>query len=196
MAKKVKRSTETSPLKWQEAQNLLKLLKADNLHERRLMFAFGFYTGLRISDILRLTWGQVSGARSFELMEGKTGKTRAINVNDDLAAIIKETRAAMRPDDNGPIFRSKRGKNIGAQLTVVGANIWIRDTLTRYGIKTQNPTSHTLRKTFGRRVYDMHGQTEDALILLSSIFNHSGPAMTRKYIGITRERIENVYLAL
>ena len=197
MAKRVKRSTETAPLKWQEAQNLLKLLKADGLHERRLLFALGFYTGLRISDILRLTWGQITGKQSFEIQEVKTGKTRPIQVNAELSGIIREARAAAKPDnENDTLFRSKRGRSAGAPLTREGANIWISDTLNRYGIKTQNPSSHTLRKTLARRVYDQHGQTEDALIFLSQIFNHSGPAMTRKYIGITRERIDNVYLNL
>ena len=92
MAKRVKRSTETAPLKWQEAQNLLKLLKADGLHERRLLFALGFYTGLRISDILRLTWGQITGKQSFEIQEVKTGKTRPIQVNAELSGIIREAR--------------------------------------------------------------------------------------------------------
>lgn len=160
------------------------------------MFALGFYTGLRISDILRLTWGQVTGVDSFEVVEKKTGKVRPINVNEDLAGIIREARAAIMPESDGPIFTSKKGRAIGKQLTVVGANIRIKETLERYGIETQNPSSHTLRKTFARRVYENNGQTEDALILLSQVLNHSGPAMTRKYIGITRERIQNIYLSL
>ena len=196
MAKRQKRTTETAPLKWQEAQNLLKLLKADGHHERRLLFALGFYTGLRISDILRLTWRQIGG-KQIEMPEKKTGKIRQIQVNADLAAAIKDARDAVNPaDENDILFRSKRGKSIGAPLTREGANIWIADTLKRYGVNTQNPSSHTLRKTFARRVYDQNGQTEDSLIFLSQIFNHSGPAMTRKYIGITRERIENAYLNL
>ena len=115
MAKRTKKTTETLPLKWQEAQNLLKLLKVDGRHEQRLMFAIGFYTGLRISDILRLTWGQITGVRSFEVFEKKTGKARAININDDLAVIIREARAAMMPDNNGAIFTSKKGRAIGAR---------------------------------------------------------------------------------
>lgn len=201
MAKQSKRKTETAPLKWQDAQNLLKLLKVDGRHEERLLFALGFYTGLRISDILRLTWGQITGLRAFDVVEKKTGKIREIKVNDDLAAIIREARAALLREgealeDAAPVFTSKRGRAIGKRLTVVGANIRIREALERYGIKTQNPSSHTLRKTFARRVYDNNGQTENALIILSQILNHSGPAMTRKYIGITRERIANIYLSL
>lgn len=198
---KIKRKTETAPLAWKDAQNLLKLLKADNRHEERLLFALGFYTGLRISDILRLTWGQISGVRSFEVAEKKTGKVREIKVNEDLAAIIREAKTAVIRGgeiaaDAAPIFTSKKGRAIGSQLTVVGANIRIKQVLGDYGIKAQNPSSHTLRKTFARRVYDLNGQTEDALIVLSQILNHNGPAMTRKYIGITRERIADIYLSL
>ena len=131
MAKRQKRTTETAPLKWQEAQNLLKLLKADGHHERRLLFALGFYTGLRISDILRLTWRQIGG-KQIEVPEKKTGKIRQIQVNADLAAAIKDARDAVNPaDENDILFRSKRGKSIGAPLTREGANIW-RTTMARF----------------------------------------------------------------
>ena len=46
------------------------------------------------------------------------------------------------------------------------------------------------------RVYEKYGQSENALITLSQIFNHSSIAMTRKYIGITQEKIKAVYLNL
>lgn len=213
MAKRTKRTTETAPLKWQEAQTLLKLLKADSRHETRLMFALGFYTGLRISDILRLTWGDVLGKKEITVQERKTGKTRKMQVHPDLRAIIDEAAIDLNPapdyfvkqrgginggfvDEKAHIFTSKKGPAIGQPLTVMGANIRIRQTLKEYGINTQNPSSHCLRKTFARRVYEANGRTEDALILLSQILNHTGPAMTRKYIGLTREVVAEAYLSL
>lgn len=201
MKKKTARTTETAPLKWQEAQNLLKCLKADARHETRLLFALGFYTGLRISDILRLQWGQITAAREFSMQEKKTGKTRKIQINPDLAEIIKEARRSMAeggklpgPDDY--IFTSKKGPAIGQPLTVVGANLRIKQTLEMYGIKTQNASSHCLRKTFARRVYEVNNQSEAALILLSQILNHDGPATTRRYIGLTAEVVAEAYLSL
>lgn len=199
---KVARQTETAPLKWQEAQTLLKLLKADDKHETRLMFALGFYTGLRISDILRLTWGQItSGAAEVVIIEKKTGKSRRIQLNPDLQTIIKEARKwagenSTLPGPGSFLFTSKRGPAIGSPLTVMGANIRIREALEEYGIQTQNSSSHCLRKTFARRVYEANGRTEDALILLSQILNHTGPAMTRKYIGLTREVVAEAYMNL
>lgn len=199
--KKTARQTETAPLKWQEAQTLLKLLKADDKHETRLMFALGFYTGLRISDILRLTWGQITSGPEVVVVEKKTGKSRRIQLNPDLQTIIKEARkwAGERGALPGPgefLFTSKRGPAIGSPLTVMGANIRIKEALEEYGIQTQNASSHCLRKTFARRVYEANGRTEDGLILLSQILNHTGPAMTRKYIGLTREVVAEAYMNL
>lgn len=194
--KKTARLTETAPLKWGDAQNLLKLLKADAKHETRLLFALGFYTGLRISDILRLKWAQLIGVKEVTVQEKKTGKTRRIQIHEDLAAIIKEAAAALKPSPAGYLFTSKKGPAIGQPLTVVGANLRIRDTLQAYGIKTQNASSHCLRKTFARRVYEVNHQSEAALILLSQILNHGNPAVTRRYIGLTAEVVADAYLSL
>ena len=199
--KKTARQTETAPLKWQEAQTLLKLLKADEKHETRLMFALGFYTGLRISDILRLKWGAITAEREFTVQEKKTGKSRRIQINPDLAQIIKEARKHFSergelPGAGDYLFTSKKGPAIGQPLTVMGANLRIKQALADYRFKTLNPSSHCLRKTFARRVYEANGRTEDALILLSQILNHTGPAMTRRYIGLTREVVADAYLSL
>lgn len=211
--KKTARTTETAPLKWQEAQTLLKCLKADGKHETRLMLALGFYTGLRISDILRLTWGGILGKKEIVVQEKKTGKTRKIQINQDLTDTIQEAALAICPapdwrkkqaggvnvghvDPEAHIFTSKKGPAIGQPLTVVGANFRIKETFEQYGIKTQNASSHCLRKTFARRVYEVNNQSEAALILLSQILNHDGPATTRRYIGLTAERVAEAYLNL
>lgn len=204
MKKKTARQTETAPLAWEkEALILLKLLKGDDKHETRLLFAVGFYTGLRIGDILNLKWGQIMGVKEFTVQERKTGKSRTIQINPALAQIIKEARKWFAEHGEAPtpaqyLFTSNMGprKEVGQPITVVGANLRIKQALETYDIKTQNPSSHLLRKTFARRVYEANGRTEDALILLSQILNHTGPAMTRKYIGLTREVMAEAYLSL
>jgi integrase len=55
---------------------------------------------------------------------------------------------------------------------------------------------YTLRKTFGKRVWEMDGQSERSLVYLSQIFNHSNVGITRRYIGIVQEDIRNIYLNL
>ena len=191
------KKTVTAPLKWTTAMKLLAIMReSDDLAESRLFFALGFYTGLRVSDILKLRWQDLENP-ILNIEEQKTGKFRRIDLNKKLQVIIQQVRVIIQPfDSNQFIFKGKRGPNKNKPLTVVGANNRIKQIFERFDIQTQNPSSHTLRKTFALRVYNVNQRSEDALILLSEMFNHSNISITRKYIGITQERISNVYLSI
>jgi integrase len=67
----------------------------------------------------------------------------------------------------------------------------------RYNLDIEHFSSHSLRKTFGRKVVDSAGEhSEMALIKLSEIFNHSSPMITRRYLGLRAEELEDIYDAL
>ena len=40
------------------------------------------------------------------------------------------------------------------------------------------------------------GKAEAALVLLSKMFNHSSIAITRRYIGLSKEQIDDVYTSI
>jgi len=64
-------------------------------------------------------------------------------------------------------------------------------------LKIGHFSTHSLRKTFGRKLVDSAGaESEMALIKLSEIFNHSSPAITRHYLGLRQEEIGEVYEGL
>ena len=195
---KTKRTTETAPIKWTEALKLLAVMRGTKQSNTRLMFAVGFYSGLRIGDILRLRWQDLTGDR-FTITEQKTGKTRTVQINPELSGIVSETLEAMKrqPKPGALIFTHQRiDGNQAKPISVTAANKRIRTTFERYDVTVQNPSSHTLRKTFGRRVYEANGKTEAALVLLSKIFNHRDISTTRRYIGLTAEAIAEAYLCL
>lgn len=189
------KQTATEPLQWSTAQTILKLLKAENRHKDRLLFGIGFYTGLRIGDILKLTWQQVSEKKDITVLEGKSQKPRKIAFHRHLLTIFKETRAALPALQHFYIFAPDANPS-GEPITTTAANKRINKVFTRYGITTQNPSSHTLRKTFARRVFEATGKTDESLMLLCEILNHEHTAVTRRYIGLTAERIKNIYLNL
>jgi site-specific recombinase XerD len=62
--------------------------------------------------------------------------------------------------------------------------------------KELNISSHSLRKSFGRRVYETNNESEKALNYLSELFNHTSLAVTRRYLGIRQEELNNIYLSL
>ena len=84
----------------------------------------------------------------------------------------------MNPEDY--IFKSNRGTVYSREyINTVLRNQW--------GI-----SSHGLRKTFGRHVYNVAGQSEDALIKLSEMFNHSSIKVTRTYLGIRQKELDDL----
>jgi integrase len=66
-------------------------------------------------------------------------------------------------------------------------NVFKKDT------RTLNISSLSLRKSFGRRVYENNGESEKALTYLSELFNHSSQSITRQYLGIRQEELNDIY---
>ena len=67
----------------------------------------------------------------------------------------------------------------------------------QYGLKVQNLSSHSFRKTFGRKIVQNAGeQSEMALIKLSEIYNHASPMITRRYLGLRAEELNEIYEGL
>lgn len=196
----------TSYLPWSTAQNLVKLLQADGYHNTALMCAAGFYLGLRIGDILQLRWEHLQADR-FYITEQKTANTRkkakvrAINLHPEFKAVAKKALAAIpdhrRPTAHDFVFVSQEARGNRRQpITVQAAIKRFKKALDRYGIETANPSTHTLRKTFGRRVWENEGSTEQALFMLQEVFGHSSIDITKRYLGITEDEIAQVYLSL
>ena len=65
----------------------------------------------------------------------------------------------------------------------------------KYGLKSvRNISSHSLRKTFGRKVFESAGENANmALVRLSELFNHSNVAITKIYLGIRQEELLETY---
>lgn len=63
-----------------------------------------------------------------------------------------------------------------------------------YKLNIKNFSSHSLRKTFGRQVFNMSGEnSEMALIKLKQIFMHSNMGITKRYLGLKNEEIKETY---
>lgn len=192
-----KRSNTTcSGIEWNSLLGLLFQLKRANRYREYLLIGTGAYLGLRASDLLDLRWSDVLDKHEVTITEKKTSKTRLISINSSLHDILTSvSRNSIQQDKFNPdqyLFANRKGEKVSIQYI----NRVLKKTFSDYGVKTQNASTHTLRKTFGKRVWEMDGKSERSLIYLSQIFNHSSTSITRRYIGITDETIKNVYLSL
>ncbi|MGI6436395.1 MAG: tyrosine-type recombinase/integrase [Syntrophomonadaceae bacterium] len=153
-------------------------LKQRNLRDF-IMFLLGIYTGLRISDILKLRVRDVRNKDYISIREKKTRKEKKFEIHPILKRELAEYTRNKEPDEylvksregvNRPI-RRERAYQILQALAVI------------YNLESVG--THTLRKTFG---YHFYQQYKD-VATLQRIFNHSHPSLTLRYIGIEQEGI-------
>ena len=191
-----KKQTATSGMDWNAMLGLTQRLKQDRMYRDYLLITVGCYFGLRIGDLLKLRWNDIAGKSELILTEEKTGKRRKITINAKVGEAVnlcfKEHRLKPNFNENGYMFANRWG----APITISYVNKRLKFLFAKYHVSVQNPSSHTLRKTFGKRVYESDNKSERALIYLSEIFSHSSIAITRKYIGITQEQIADVYMSI
>lgn len=167
------------------------LLRQQNLRDYCL-FTLGINSGLRISDLLKLRIADVSEKGKpidrIRLRESKTNKFKDFPISDNAKSAIKEYLKTRTIAENEPLFISR--KNKGFLLRQQAYRI-LNDVARRVGIKDKIGT-HTLRKTFG---YHAHNNGYD-ITLIQKLFNHSSPSITLRYIGITQDKLDDVYLSL
>ena len=184
-------NTTADHLEWSQAMNLVRNLYNDGNYRISLLIACGSFWGLRISDILSLKWNQVHNLDEFELIEMKTKKVREIKINPQLKQHIKDCYDQIRPRSmEEHIFTSQKGTVYSIQRI----NVILKDLRTRYNLKIKNFSTHSLRKCFGREIFNRSdSNAELALIKLSELFNHSNPAITKRYLGISKQELLDTY---
>ncbi len=149
--------------------------------------------GLRAKDMLSLRWEDVIGKEQLVIKESKTGKVRNIPIAKDTQKSIQLVFKELKPESTEFIFRSwsKSGvmssQYISKQLRYYSAPIMGWD---------KHISTHSTRKTLGRRVLDTNKNKEYALLMLNDIFNHSSLSVTKRYLGIRDEEKLKIYQSL
>ncbi|MCQ2608938.1 MAG: tyrosine-type recombinase/integrase [Bacteroidales bacterium] len=186
--------TTADYIPWEQAMNLIRKLYKDGKYRESLLIGCGCFFGLRISDLLTLTWNDLLSNDSFMLIEKKTSKRRIVKINKGFQAHVKDCHDAMKiKNDSQPCFLNRYGSVISIQAI----NKLFKQIKVDYMLKVTNFSTHSLRKTFGRRVVEQAGsESEMALIKLSEIFNHSTPMITRRYLGLRQQELVEVYDSL
>jgi integrase len=188
-------NTTTTYMEWNDFISIITRLEKDENYKFCLLISIGVFTGLRISDLLSLTYLDLLSNETFTLREMKTKKQRSIKVNKDLKEIVSRIVSKSNITNlNQLIFINKYGtKSIDKSYV----NVKLKELVKKYRIKLDgNVSTHTFRKTLGRRVMEVNNYSNESLVLLMELFGHSSMSITKRYLGIREQEIHNVYDSL
>lgn len=144
-----------------------------------VMYEIGIYSGLRISDILKLKIRDVKNKTTIKIREQKTGKEKIFPVNAELEKVLSD----YCKDKKAWEYLIPSTHKAAAPVSREYAYRVIREAGRKFGL--EHLGTHTLRKTFG---YHFYMQTKD-IVLLMRILNHNDQSKTLRYIGIEQSTI-------
>jgi integrase len=172
-----------------------KILKATGLRNW-LLFVLGINSALRVSDLLRLRQADVFDDRgrvldSIRIREEKTDKEKLFPLNKPVKKALEEYIQTVCADLHGYgknryLFASRKGKNRPISRT----QAWEIISSAAKAVGLKNIGTHTMRKTFGYQAR----QQGYGIEVLMKIFNHSNQVITLRYLGITQDDLDEVYI--
>ena len=186
---------KTQPIKELEQINALK----DYFYERGeirnyALIVIGLNTSLRISDILTLQWQDVYNFHTetyrhhISVLEKKTKKHNTVAINSSIIDVLNLLRnKEHRKTPDMFLFTSRKGEN--KPITRNHAFTIIKKASASLGFE-DNVSCQSLRKTFGYQAWKQGVQPA----LLMSIYNHSSYEITKRYLGITQDERDQVFM--
>ncbi|MBO5371206.1 MAG: tyrosine-type recombinase/integrase [Lachnospiraceae bacterium] len=159
------------------------------------LIVLGLNTALRISDILDLKWQDVydfendSFCMHICVQEKKTGKQNRIPLNAHVKDALFLYKKERNPKSEHYIFT--KNTNFDVPLNRTQAYRIIRKAA-EMTINEPNISCHSLRKTFGYHAWKQG--TPPALLM--DIYNHSSYRITKRYLGITQDERDAIYMKI
>lgn len=158
----------------------------------KMIFMLGICTGLRASDLVRLTPNHIDiPNKLLYIVEKKTGKGRLVNLSERLIAALTAYISKYDIKNDKFLFPSQK---FGEPMTVLSLNDIIIDAAKSLGWDARFYGTHTMRKTYAYQFYTAANKLSKergyrALSILCKELNHSSEAITLAYIGISQEEV-------
>ena len=177
--------------KLKDIENVKKILRNEKSLRNHCLFICGINWALRASDLLAIKVGDVrelTVGQTKPITEQKTGKTNYITMNsatrEAIDLYLKQRKQAIQ--DSAPLFLSQKG---GA-VEVRSLNRLVQQWADSINLKGHYG-NHSLRKTWG---YIQRKEFVTPIELIQERYKHTSPSITRLYIGIEREEVEEINL--
>lgn len=134
--------------------------------------------GMRVGDILRLRMCDIvrDGNRwRLNVKEEKTGKKRTFTVPDEVYDFLRQYANTHGINDHDLLF----------PVCAYAVQKHLKKVCDYLGY--ENISTHSFRKWYATKIYNDNGHD---IVLVQRLLQHSSPNVTRRYIGVSDEQME------
>ena len=186
--KKGDRITVEPIRKLADIKSIKKLLV--NNPRKHLLFVLGINNGLRAGDILQIKIKDVENLKPGQFMiikESKTGKNNILMINKNVYKALQIFLESTNSKKEEYLFASRKTKK---PLIIQTVNALVKKWTGEINL-AGNYGAYTLRKTFG---YIQRTEFGVGFEVLAKRFNHTSPAITMRYLGLTSGEVNKVLM--
>ena len=175
-----------------QVQELANFYLKKGQYRNYVLIVLGVHTALRISDLLCLRWSDVYDfeyrrfKKSVTLRERKTKKAKTFALNKRIIQALTLLLDKAEPD--AFLIENPRTKRSIGRVQAYRIIRAASDAL-KFQVRV---SCHSLRKTFGYHAW----KSGASPAVIMEIYNHSSFAVTRRYLGVSQDDKDAVYLGL
>jgi integrase len=167
-----------------EADVLLRKLKETSKQIYQMAF-LALHTGMRASEIFRLTWGCIDTDRGIiTILDAKPGKGRPAFMTEQVRAMFLDMTEGKNDD---LVFPNKDGGTF-SEISHIFRDAVV-DLKFNEGVKDrrQRVMFHTLRHTFG----SWHAEAGTDLYVIKELMGHGSITLTERYSHLSQGTLQN-----
>lgn len=173
------------PIRDPEMIEQIELFYQNKNKRDHIMFLLGIYTGIRISDILRLKVKDLKNKNYLKINESKTRRKklneRTIKIHPVLKRELKKFLQDKPPHEY--VIKSRVGHN--RPISRERAYMILKEASDEFELESLG--CHSMRKTMG---YHLYKKTKN-IALVQQALNHDDPTHTLRYIGINQDTVND-----
>ena len=168
------------------------LLNSDKIPKKRLglFIIIGIFTGIKTKHLMNLKYEDIRGVE--QLTQSRNNK----NENQGeipIPSIIQYYLETKFKGNTGSIFVTQKAKG-GNIISIQSLNKSLKDAFNN--VVDKKISTHTFRKIYGRKIYEINDNSISALLKLQILFGQSSIKTTREYLHINNDTIDDVQLII
>lgn len=152
----------------------------------RLMIELFYATGIRLSELVNLKFGDVLWGESAIKVLGKRSKERIIPIYRSLLSLLKDyVKTYLGPQVNNPyIFLTKKGSKVYPKLVYRVVNTYLSGTAS-----SEKRSPHVMRHTFATHLLNNGAD----LNTIKELLGHTSLSATQVYTHNSIEKLKKIY---